>query len=230
MKKRRCLGLIGGLGVGATVYYYRRLAKAHEERGRTLDMVITHAEVPRVFEYAGAGDRDGLAEYLMGFILRLRAAGAEFIAIPAVTPHLCMRELEATSPLPLFNIFDPLVDELVARGVRRAAVFGSRYVIESSLFGMAGNVQIVLPTSDEVNFIHNIYSQLSEKGVGTEEQHRDLTALADTLRHREGVDAIIMAGTDLTTIFNEGNTPFPYVDCAALHLERIVKGLLDETS
>ena len=25
----RCLGLIGGLGVGATVHYYRRLAKAH---------------------------------------------------------------------------------------------------------------------------------------------------------------------------------------------------------
>jgi aspartate racemase len=230
MKKGRCLGLVGGLGVGATVYYYRRLARAHEERGRTLDIVIAHAEVSRVFEYAGAGDRDGLTEYLMGFILRLQAAGAEFVAIPAVTPHLCIRELVAASPLPLFNIFDPLVDELAARGVRRAAVFGSRFVIESSLYGMAGDVEIIPPTSDEVNFIHNLYVQLAEKEVGTEQQHRDLTAMAETLRQRDGVDAIMMAGTDLTVLFNEANTTFPYVDCAALHLRRIVNGLLGEES
>lgn len=222
------MGLVGGLGVGATVYYYRRLAKAHEEQGRTLDIVITHAEVSRVFEYAGAGDRDGLVVYLMPFILRLQAAGAEFVAIPAVTPHLCIRELVAASPLPLFNIFDPLVDELKARGVRRAAMFGSRFVIESSLYGMAGDVEIIPPSPDEVDFIHSTYAQLAEKGVGTEEQHRDLMAIAQTLRQRDGVDAIIMAGTDLTVLFNEENTAFPYVDCAALHLRRIVDGLLGE--
>jgi aspartate racemase len=52
--KGRCLGLVGGLGVGATVHYYQRLAEGHEERGRTLDIVIAHAETARTFAYVQA--------------------------------------------------------------------------------------------------------------------------------------------------------------------------------
>jgi aspartate racemase len=227
MNKGRCLGLVGGLGVGATIHYYQKLAKAHAEQGRNLDIVITHAETSRVFEYVETGDRDGLAEYLLVFIRRMKAAGAEFAAIPAITPHYCVRELIAASPLPLFNIFDPLVEELAARGVRRVALFGTRYVMESSLFGFAGGVEIVRPTSGEMDIIHNTYLELLQNGVGTEEQHGSLTAIAHTLRERDGVETIVLAGTDLSLLFNEGNTTFPHIDCAALHLERIVRGLLD---
>jgi aspartate/glutamate racemase len=50
MQKSRCLGLIGGLGLGATVhYYYEKLAKGCEELGLELDIVITNAQAARVF-------------------------------------------------------------------------------------------------------------------------------------------------------------------------------------
>jgi aspartate racemase len=230
MNKGRCLGLVGGLGVGATVHYYQKLARAHEEKGRTLDIVITHSETSRVFEYVEAGDRDGLAEYLLVFLRRLKAAGAEFAAIPAITPHYCVRELIKRSPLPLFNIFDPLVEELALRGIRRIAVFGTRYVMESSLYGLAGDVEIIRPTGDEMGYVHSTYLELLQKGAGTDEQHRHLTAIAETLRQRDGVDAIVLAGTDLSLLFNEANTGFPYLDCAALHLKRILNGMLGETA
>ncbi len=220
------MGLLGGLGVGATLHYYQNLAKGHDEQGRTLDIVITHSETSRVFEYVQAGDRDGLAKYLLGFIRRLKAAGAEFAVIPAITPHYCIRELISASPLPLFNIFDPLVEELTARGVRRVAVFGTRYVMESSLYGFAGDVEIIRPTGEEMEYIHSTYLELLQKGAGTEEQHRNMTAIAHTLQKRDGAEAILMAGTDLAVLFNEGNTEFPYVDCAALHVKRILAVLL----
>jgi aspartate racemase len=155
MNKGRCLGLIGGLGVGAAIHYYRELARAHEKRGLTLDLVMAHAETSRVFEYAAAGDRDGLAEYLAGYIHRLKAAGAEAAAIPAVTPHFCIKELTKISPLPVFNIFEPLVRELAARSARRVAVFGTRFVMESALFGMAGAVQVVQAAPEEAAYIHD---------------------------------------------------------------------------
>jgi aspartate racemase len=82
MGKTRCLGLVGGLGVGAAVHYYQSLAKSHQEHGRSMDIVITHAETSRVFEYVQAGDRVGLADYLIGFISRLQASGAVVAAIP----------------------------------------------------------------------------------------------------------------------------------------------------
>lgn len=227
MNKSRCLGLVGGLGVGATIHYYENLAKAHEAQGRTLDIVIVHAETSRVFEYVQANDRDGLAEYLNGYIRRMKAAGAEVAAIPAVTPHFCVRELIASSPLPVCNIFEPLARELAARATRRVSVFGTRFVMESALFGEVNHqVEVVRSTPQEEEFIHNTYVELARTGKTSPQLHREMSALARTIVSRDNVDAIIFAGTDLSLLFNESNTDFPYVDCVALHLEAILKELL----
>ena len=226
MNTSRCLGLVGGLGVGATIHYYEKLAKAHEAQGCSLDIVIVHAETSRVFEHVQAADRDGLAEYLTGYVRRLQAAGAEVIAIPAVTPHFCVRELMATSPLPVFNIFEPLVQELAARKARRVAIFGTRFVMESALFGEVNEVEMVKPQPHEMDYIHDTYVELARTGAASQEQHRSLTALAHTLLNRDELDAIILAGTDLALLFNDTNTDFPCIDCAALHLQAILNGLL----
>ena len=225
MSKTRCLGLVGGLGVGATIHYYQSLAEAHQKHNRTMDIVITHAEVSRVYDFVQAGDREGLADYLIGFISRMHAAGAEVAAIPAVTPHFCIRELVPRSPIPVVNLFESLSEELSKRSVRRVAVFGTRFVIESALFGFLDQVQIVSPRPEEVNEIHQIYSKLAQEGKGSEEQYERLTDLAHTLCTRDEVEAILLAGTDLALVFNKSNTHFPHVDCAEVHIRAIFKHL-----
>ncbi|HEY4381263.1 MAG TPA: aspartate/glutamate racemase family protein [Acidobacteriaceae bacterium] len=227
MSKGRCLGLVGGLGVGATIHYYSKLAEAHQARGRTMDCVITHGETSRVFDYVKAGNPGGLAEYLNSFLHRLKAAGAEVGVIPAVTPHYALRELLTTSPLPLISMIEPLAVELASRNARRVAVFGTRYSVESGFFGLLEGIEFVRPEPDEVDFIHRTYEELLRDGRGSDEQHLSLTALAHTLRRRDGVDAILLAGTDLSLIFNAANTDFPHVDCAAVHIQAVAKRLLD---
>ena len=215
MENSRCLGLVGGLGVGATVHYYERLAKGCEKLGFQLDIVITNAQISRVFEYVEADNRDGLAEYLNGYIRRMKAAGAEIAAIPAVTPHFCVNELVAISPVPVVSIFESLRHELAARSTRRVAIFGTRYVITAELFGALNEVEVIRPKPDEVDLIHNTYVEVAATGNGSPKKHEKLTALAKTLVRRDGVDAIILAGTDLTLLFNETNTDFPHIDCAS---------------
>lgn len=228
-ERTRCIGLIAGLGVGAAIHYYRDLAFASESRGRALDMVMVHAQTARVFEYVAASDRDGLAAYLNGFILRLRAAGAEFAVVPAVTPHSCIRELVAISPLPVLSIFEPLVREIARRNIHRVSVFGSEPVMEARLYGQAGDVEVVSHRPDELRYLRETYQTLLDTGVGTAEQHAGLTELAHTILERDHVDAIVLAGTDLALVFNESNTDFPHLDCAALHLAAIKDVLFDES-
>ena len=154
MRASKCLGLVGGLGVGAAVHYYRELARGCKLLGLTLDIVITNAQTARVFEYVEANDRSGLAEYIKDFIRRMESAGAEVAAIPAVTPYFCEPELTATSPLPVVSMIEPIVRELARRQIERVAIFGTRFVIESELFGALRNVKIVRPQPDEVELIH----------------------------------------------------------------------------
>ncbi len=226
----KCLGLIGGLGVGAAVHYYVNLVKAHHARERSLDMVMVHAEPPRVMEFIKAGDRQGLAKYLVRFILRMNDAGADFAVVPAVTPHYCMHELMAISPLPVLDIFSPLNREIAARTLKRVAVFGTRYVIESDLYGEVPGVEFVRPRAEEGEQIHTMYTKLALSGEGSEEERRQLTAMAHTLIERDKVDAILLAGTDLSLIFHAGNIDFPYLDCAELHIQAILGEMLGKES
>src|SRR5579863_9826283 len=201
MKESRCLGLVGGLGVGATVYYYERLARECAKMGFALDIVIANAQTPQVFEFVQAEDRKGLAEYLNSYVRRMKAAGAEIAAVPAITPQFCVKELVAACPLPVVSLLDPLIRELSRREARRVAIFGTRFVIESDMFGMLTGVEIVRPAPDEVDFIHNTYVELAATGRPSAAKHEKLTALAHLLISRDAADTIILAGTDLTLLF-----------------------------
>jgi aspartate racemase len=223
----KCIGLIGGLGVGSAVYYYQELAKAHAARGRLLNLVMAHADVARVLGAVEAGDKDGLASYLSGLIGRLASAGAEFAVVPAVAPHIAITELVELSPLPIVNMIYELKRETEARQVRRVALFGTRFAVESKLFGQLDDLEVVMPRPEEVDYIHTTYLQLVGAGTGLAAQRDGLSSLAHTLIERESVEVIILAGTELALVFDESNTDFPHINCAQLHLDAIVRRAIE---
>jgi len=225
MTKGRCLGLIGGVGVGAAAHYYAELAKMHRDQDRTLDLVMAHAETDRIFEFAQAADSDGMAAYLLGFVHRLQAAGAEFVAIPAVTPHLCIHQLIEHSPLPVIDIFTPLRRELRGNGICRSAILGTRFVLASDMFGELDGVEFVHASKDTEDSIHRTYVEIAGSGLATPAQRKTLVEIAQSLC-REGAETVLLAGTDLVAAFPQKPVEFPSTDCAALHLAEIAQHLL----
>jgi aspartate racemase len=218
----RCIGLIGGLGVGASVYYYQELAKAHAARGRVLNLVLAHAHVDRVLGAVQAGDKDGLATYLAALIARLKAAGAEFAVVPAVAPHIAIAELIQRSPLPVVNLIDEIKHEITARHLHRVALFGTRFAVESRLFSHLEDIEVVTPRPDEIDYIHTTYLQLVGSGAGLAAERDGLSRLAQKLMDRDRIEAVILAGTELALVFDESNTDFPNVNGAQLHLNAII--------
>ncbi len=104
----------------------------------------------------------------------------------------------------------------------RVALFGTKFTIDSDLFGALASFDIVHPHDDEVDDIHRIYLELATLGHTAAENEARLRDLAHTLCRRDRVDAIVLAGTDLNLILNEANAGFPAIDCAAAHIEAIV--------
>ena len=217
------IGLVGGLGVGAAIHYYRELAAAHEQEGRPLELVMAHAQMSRVFEHASTGDLPGLARYLAGILANLKSAGATIGVIPATTPHLAADQLAAIAPIPLVNLIDVIAAELAAMGAKRIALLGTRFVVETDLFGKLASFEVVRPRPDEISIIHDTYTQLARTGSVGDDQHRQLIELAGRLRERDGAEVIVLAGTDLSTLFKESNTPFPHLDCARAHIRAIMR-------
>ncbi len=163
--------------------------------------------------------------YLASFIERMARAGATAVAIPAVTPHICIAQLMQRTRVPLINIVDPIAAELRARKVRRVALFGTTFTMEGSLWGQLAGIEISKPRPDEITFIGKAYQRILDTQQADASDAEGLRRIAADLARRDGVEAILLAGTDLALMFDEATAGFPAIDVARLHIDAIVERL-----
>ena len=221
----RKFGLVAGLGMGAGIFYYRSLVKAHLTRGVSPSILMVHADVRRVMGHATARETRELATYLTGLLGQLASGGAQISTIPAFSPQICAQELAEMTPLPLINLLDVIVAEVERRRLQRVAIFGARVTVETKLFGRLQNVDVVTPSRGEVDLLSNLYARIVEEEQASPEDYANLRTLAHTLIDRERLEAILLAGTDLSFVFNPENTDFPHLDGARRHIDAIMREL-----
>jgi aspartate racemase len=215
------IGLVGGLGVGATIHYYRHLCDAFVARGVQPGVVISHADIGRAFTLVQQGAMDELAGYLNEHLQSLAGAGCDFAAIAAVTPLICAPQLDRISALPRIDVFDSVNAELKRRGAKRAAVLGTQFVMDTDMFGRLEGVEIVRPTPEQAALVRDNYLIIARTG-GIE--HADIEGvravgkgLADA-----GADVVVLAGTELSLAFTEETAGFPALDSGRVHVDAIV--------
>lgn len=221
-------GLVAGLGVGAAVFYYRSLVAAHLERGLIPRILMAHADVRQTMRLAQERKVDELAAYLTGFLQQLAAGGCTLATIPAFSPQVCAPQLAETTPLPLLGLLETAVAEVKRRDFTRVGVFGARVTMETKLFGALSNqAEVIVPTSRDFDFVAATYSRVVEKEAALPEEIESLRILAHKLIEKERLDAILLAGTDWSFVFNAQNADFPHIDGARTHIQAIMHELVN---
>jgi len=219
------VGIVGGLGVGATVHYYEKITAACKARGVVPDLMIVHADVDFGQGLVRLGKLDELADYLASFIERLAKAGAQLAVLPAVTPHIAIGQLKQRTQLPILNIVDPIGAELRVRKIGRVALYGTIFTMQGSLWGQLEGAEIVKLQPREMEFIGKAYQRILDTQKADPDDAAELRRIAAELQRRDGVQAILLAGTDLALMFDEATAGFPAIDVARLHIEAIVERL-----
>lgn len=217
----RLIGLIGGLGPAATVHYYTELVAEASRRGVELRLLINHADVGRVLELASRGDRGGLADHLAELARELERAGADVLAICAVTPHLCAPELAEQLNTPLVDLVSVVQAEVQRRGFQRVALLGTHMVVESRLFGRLP-VAVAPSDASRVQRIHDLYTSIVRRGGVDREAAAALRALAAELVDSERADGLLLAGTELALAPPDVWRDLPVLDCAGAHVGAII--------
>ena len=83
-----------------------------------------------------------------------------------------------------------------------------------------------MPQAPEIERIHAIYMDVVA-GRGSAAHADELRQLARTFIARDGAQVVLLAGTDLTTIMTESDAGFAAIDCARVHIDAIVRQMLD---
>ena len=104
-------------------------------------------------------------------------------------------------------------------------LFGTIFTMQGSLWGQLEGADIVKPSPKEMDFIGKAYQRILDTQQADPGDAAGLRRIAADLQHRDGVEAILLAGTDLALMFDEANAGFPAIDVARLHIEAIVERL-----
>jgi aspartate racemase len=224
--KPRPFGLVAGLGVGAGIFYYRSLVAEHLARGLSPQILMTHADVRLTMRLAQERKVDELASYLAGLLRQLAGGGCTIATIPAFSPQVCARQLAELTPLPLIGLLETVVAEVKRQGFTRIGIFGARVTMETRLFGeLSGHAEVIPPAGPDLDYVSTTYSSIVEKESALPEQLERLRTLAHTLIDNERLDAILLAGTDWSFVFNTRNADFPHIDGARVHIQAIMHEL-----
>ncbi len=229
----RALGIIGGTGPESTVEYYRRLIAAY--RARTVDgsapaLVINSVDNKRLIDWFTRGEMEQATAYLAVELERLAAAGVDFAIISANTPHLVFDELQRRVALPLLSIVEATADTAKRSGLRRFALFGTRFTMQAALFPEAfalRGLEIVSPNESEREFIHGKYMGELFVGQVLDQTRAALLEIVETMKARDGVEALILGGTELSLLFREPVAAgLPVLDTTQIHVEAAIERLL----
>ena len=223
------IGLIGGIGPESTIDYYRAMIAAYRERqpdGSYPPIVISSVDVSSML---GALMRNQLAEVadlLVAEVERLEAAGAGCAAIAANSPHIVFDEVQRRSPLPLVSIVQATSQEAMRLGHKRLGLFGTRFTMQGRFYENPFALRaltLVLPDETEQAYIHDKYMTELVQGILRPETRDGLLAIVAQMKAREGIDAVILGGTELPLVLRDPTaSDIPLIDTTVVHAKAIV--------
>ncbi|MCP4981700.1 MAG: aspartate/glutamate racemase family protein [Gammaproteobacteria bacterium] len=217
------IGLIGGIGPAATDYYYRRLISEFASRKAALEMTIVHADTPTLLHNLECNDIDAQVEIYNRLTDRLVSAGAECVVVTSIAGHFCIDIFKENSPLHVIDMLTEVNEAIKARELARIGILGTRTVMETRFYSGISTAEVIPPIGSALDDVHSAYVSMAASGYVTSSQRAVFDFAFEWLVREANVDAIMLGGTDLALVYKEGETQFPVVDCAAIHVDAVVR-------
>lgn len=227
----RKIGLIGGLSWYSTRTYYEHIQRgvqAHAGKHASAPMVIESLDSSELMRLSSHEDWSRAASRLSEAARRLEGAGATAILIGANSMHKVYDEVAGAVSVPILHIAECVAERMVAKGVKRAALLGTRNVMLESFYRqklIARDIELLPPNLQRVETLDRIIYDELMLGKATRQAERELKTIITTLE-QEGAEAIVLGSTELEMVVDVDANVLPIFDCTAIHAQRAVEWIL----
>jgi len=225
----KTIGIIGGIGPESTIEYYRLIIALYSERipdGSSPSIIINSIDLKKLLGMVEANELARLTDYLIGEIQRLARAGAECGLVAANTPHIVFDEVRRQASIPLISIVEATCEAVKDLGLRKLGLFGARYTMQGRFYPdvfSKDEIALVVPDEDDQAFIHYIYFDELVKGTVLPKTRERLLTIVDRLKERDGIQGLILGGTELSLILRDSTVcDVPVLDTTRIHAKAIV--------
>ena len=215
----RLLGILGGLGPMASVYFCEMLI-SHTRALRDCDhinfLLSSRADTPDRSSFILGQSSDDPTGAMIEEALRLERAGAEVIAIPCNTAHYFYDSICDEVSIPVLNIIRETAKYCKSSGLTKIAVLATEGTASSGAYQKfldEYEIEVLPLTSDEQNVItHIIFDQIKS---GAEPDLKSFLRVSNSLIAR-GAQLIILGCTELSLIKKQNPLPEYFIDSLEL--------------
>jgi aspartate racemase len=225
----RWIGLIGGMSWESSAEYYRLINEAVKQRLGGLhsaQIILASVDFAQIEAYQHAGEWDKAGELLADIAQRLVRAGAECIVLCTNTMHKVAPVITRELPVPFIHIADATAQQIVAHGITRIGLLGTKYTMEQDfykgrLIKQFGLEVIVPSTTDRADVNQIIYDELCLGIIHDTSRQRYKAIMADLVA--QGAQGIILGCTEITLLVGAAETTVPVFDTTRIHAQRAVE-------
>lgn len=216
------IGIVGCSAEGAALCYRTLCAEGAALLGEPHAHPEVSLHTPSLADYVRCldrGDLQGVADLMLASAHKLARAGADFLICPDNTIHQAFHLVQPHSPLPWLHIAEVVAAEAAARGHRRLALTGTRWLVDSNVYPdalQAQGLQWVRPTEAERSEINRIIMDELVPGVIRPEGVATFQQIIARLQREDGCDAVVLGCTEIPLILSDANSPLPTLDSTRL--------------
>lgn len=224
----KTIGLLGGMSWESTQSYYRAINQAvREQLGglHSAKIVLYSVDFAEIETLQVQGDWDKAGELLAAAASAVERAGADFLVICTNTMHKVAPAIAAGISLPILHIADATADELIAQGVTKVGLLGTRFTMEQAFYKdrlVARGIAVVVPDQDDRNHVNRvIYEELCLGVIKADSRARYLDII-----HRlqlQSAEAVILGCTEIALLVQQSDTPVALFDTTAIHARQAVR-------
>jgi len=224
----KTIGLLGGMSWESTVSYYRlinegikhRLGGLHSAR-----ICMVSVDFYEIEQLQHQGEWAAMADLLSQSACAIEAGGADGLLICTNTMHKVAPEIEAAISIPLLHIADSTAERLLADGVKRVGLLGTRFTMEQDFYKQRicerYGIDVLVPDLSACERVHEIiYSELCLGRI--ESNSRDTYLHVISQLHAQGAEAIILGCTEIALLIHQSDTTVPLYDTTQIHAESAV--------
>jgi aspartate racemase len=235
----KTIGILGGLGPEATIDYYKEIINFVNNKNikgslAYPEIIIFSVNMARFIGYLDAKDNAAAISYISDCILKLEAAGADFAAISANTPHLFFNEIRKRVKIPLISIVATCLKRAKQMGLKRCGLFGTRFTMNGNFYPEVfeqDGIHIVIPEKNDIERINNLLFTELELGIFKESTRLDLLEIVQKMKSEHQIDSLILGCTEFPILFTEDKyLGLPFLNTTRIHVEAIVKYSLENRS
>lgn len=224
MKKKK-IGLLGGFSYESTLQYYDNLMRLYYDQYHDYyypELVIYSMDFQKFTDMENENRMDDYREYILNAINDLAAAGVDFVAMTANSPHSVYDDVAPKAPVPMISIVESVAQYALAHHMKKILLTGIKYTMNSEFYpkGLAKHgIEVVIPSDADKDEINNIIFDELCIGVfkdSTRERFKEIIGSYEA-------DGVILGCTELPLLLHQEDTDIPVISSVDVHCKSIME-------